>query len=226
MFDFLDKLALNKGLMLLACALTFALSCIEMSFALKRGKIYSRGLITAASKALLIAALAFGLGYLINKFPVDAAFGRVLYYVILVSVLAACIAGYLLGQRKQVRLATANALRKSAGSTAVVRNAKNWLYGTSFSLFIFAALMLAFGRADYYMPMFPVAVVAVATLLASMVAPRLWYGIAAVALAAFFVLSFWRYISAAQMDMLCFAVPALATTAMMAAACICLTIRK
>ena len=226
MLDFLDPLAANKPLTLLLCSIAFALVCIELSVALWRGKLQARGVISLAAKALVVVALAFGLGFAFSRLKMEAGFGRVMYFLVLILVAAFCVAGYIAGCRRQVRAATANALRKSASSTAVTRYAKGWMYGTCFALFVFAAMLLAFGRADFYMPMIPLAIAAVAILLAALLLPRIWFGLAAGAIAAFFVLSLWQSLATASAATLPLVAPALAATCLLTAACVSLTLRK
>lgn len=226
MFGFLDNLSVNKGLMLLLCAIAFALACVQLCMALRRGKIYARGVITTACKAVIVVAVAFLLGYGVALLPLQPLTAKIVYYALLLIVTAACAAIYMVGKKRAVRLATANALRKSAGSTAIARHAWGWYYGTCFALVVFAAVMLALGRADYYMPMFPVAVAVVAALLGSLFAPRLWYALATLVILVFFALSLGPQIAQAQMSSLCIVAPALASSFMLAVCCATLTLKK
>jgi len=226
MFKFLDKLALNKGLMLLLCSIALALLCVELCVAVSRGKLHARAVITTACKAILLLALAFLAGFLISLIPASGVLSTVLFYALMVLILAAVVIIFVIGQRKQVRLATANALRKSAAGTAAVRHAKGWLYGTSFALIIAAAVALATGRADYYMPMFAVAVTAVALLLGSVLLPRLWYALAAIASIAFFAVTFYPQFISAQPASLAVISLAMAAVSLLAASFISLTIKK
>ena len=66
MFKFLDKLALNKGLMLLLCSITLALLCVELCVAVKRGRLYARKVVTTAAQAIVIVAVMAGIGFLLS----------------------------------------------------------------------------------------------------------------------------------------------------------------
>ena len=69
MFKFLDKLALNKGLMLLLCSITLALLCVELCVAVKRGRLYARKVVTTAAQAIVIVAVMAGIGFLLSLLP-------------------------------------------------------------------------------------------------------------------------------------------------------------
>lgn len=226
MFKFLDKLALNKGLMLLLCSITLALLCVELCVAVKRGRLYARKVVTTACQAILLVAVTAGIAFLLTLLPLQGIWTQVVYYAALALVLAAVVIIYVAQERKGIRLATANALRKSAGNTAAIRHAKGWLYGAGIAHIIVAAVALATGRPDYYLAMFPVAIVAVAVLLSRILPIRIWYAIAAIALIAFFVFTFFGDIISAKLLSLVIVAPALACTAMLALACGTLTIRK
>ena len=226
MFKFLDKLALNKGLMLLLCSITLALLCVELCVAVKRGRLYARKVVTTAAQAIVIVAVMAGIGFLLSLLPLQGVGAQVVFYAALALVLAAVVVFYIVGERKAVRVATANVLRKSAGNTASVRHAKGWLYGAGIAHIIVAAVALAMGRADYYLAMFPVAVVAVAVLLNRILPIRIWYALAAVALIAFFVFTFFAEIISAKLLSLVIVAPALACTAMLALACVTLILKR
>lgn len=226
MFNFLDKLALNKGLMLLLCSITLALLCVELCVAVKRGRLYARKVVTTAAQAILIVAVAAGIGFLLSLLPLQGVGAQVVYYSALALVLAAIIIIYIAGERKAVRVATANALRKSAGNTAAIRHAKGWLYGAGIAHIIVAAVALAMGRPDYYLAMFPVAIVAVAVLLSRIIPIRIWYALAVIALAAFFGFTFFAEIISAKLLSLVIVAPALACTAMLVLAGVTLTLKR
>lgn len=226
MFNFLDKLALNKGLMLLLCSITLALLCVELCVAVKRGRLYARKVVTTAAQAILIVAVAAGIGFLLSLLPLQGVGAQVVYYAALALVLAAIIIFYIVGERKSVRVATANALRKSAGNTAAIRHAKGWLYGAGIAHIIVAAVALAMGRPDYYLAMFPVAIVAVAVLLSRIIPIRILYALAVIALAAFFGFTFFAEIISAKLLSLVIVAPALACTAMLVLAGVTLTLKR
>lgn len=228
MFKYLDKLALNKGLLLLLCSIALALACVELCVAVKKGKLQARQVVTTACKALLAVACAFALGFLVTLLPLSGLWASVVFYAFLALVLAAVIIVYVAGERKQVRLATANALRKSAGNTAIVRHAKCWIFGICFALTVGAALLLAIGSERFYLPMVPVAVAVVAILLHTIVHWRIWYAIAAIAIVAFGVLTLMEVVCASVAPLAPLAVAAftVAATTLLGAALITLTLRR
>ena len=225
MFSFLDKLALNRGLMLLLCSISLALLLVELCVSVKRGRAYARKVVTSAAGAILIVAVAAGIGYLLKLLPLAGIGAKVVYYAALVLIVAAVIIIYCAGERKAVRLATANALRKSAAPTASVRHAKGWLYGVGIAHIIAAAVALAFGRPDYYLAMVPVAIAAVAVLLQAILPIRIWYALAAIAIIAFVVMTFWSDIISAKMLSLMIVAPATAAATMLAASACTLTLK-
>ena len=225
MFNFLDKLALNRGLMLLLCSISLALLLVELCVSVKRGRVYARKVITTAAQAILIVAVAAGIGYLLNLLPLAGIGAKVVFYAALALIVAAVIIIYCAGERKAVRLATANALRKSAAPTASVRHAKGWLYGAGIAHIIAAAVALAFGRPDYYLAMVPVAIAAVAVLLQAILPIRVWYALAAIAIIAFVVMTFWSDIISAKMLSLVIVAPATAAATMLAASACTLTLK-
>ena len=75
MFKFLDKLALNKGLMLLLCSITLALLCVELCVAVKRGRLYARKVVTTAAQAIVIVAVMTGIGFLLSLLPLQGVGG-------------------------------------------------------------------------------------------------------------------------------------------------------
>lgn len=226
MFKFLDKLLVNKGLLLLLSSIALALACVELCVAVKKGKVYARQVVTTACKALVIVACALGLGFLMQYIPLSGLWAKVLFYAFLAVVLAAVIIIYVAGERKQVRLATANALRKSAGNTASVRHAKSWIFASCFAFTVGAALLLAFGKENYYMAMVPVAITALAVLLHAILHWRLWYALAALAVIAFGVFALMQPLIAAALTDLTYTAPSLAALALLAAGFITLTFRR
>ena len=228
MFKYLDKLALNKGLMLLLCSIALALACVELCVAVKKGKLQARLVVTTACKALLAAACAYALGFLVALLPLSGLWASVVFYALLAVVLAAVVIVYVAGERKQVRLATANALRKSAGNTAAVRHAKGWIFGVCFTLTVGAALLLAIGSERFYLPMVPVALAVVVILLHAIVRWRIWYALAAIAIAAFGAMILVMVVSAsgAQLAPLAVASFVVATTVPLVAGFITLTLRR
>ena len=225
MFRFLDKLALNKGLMLLLCSITLALMCVELCVSVKRGRVYARKVVTTACQAILIVAVVAAIGFLLSMLPLAGIWQFVVYYALLAVVIAAVIIIYCAGERKAVRLATANALRKSAAPTASVRHAKGWLYGAGIAHIIVAAVALAIGRPDYYLAMVPVAIATLAVLLQAILPIRVWYALAAIAIIAFVVLTFWSDIISAKMLTLMIVAPAVAAATMLAASASTLTFK-
>ncbi len=224
MFGFLDKLALDSGLMLLLCSVTLALVCLELCVAVSRGRLSSRPVITLACRALLVVSCALLAGFVVSLLPLDGAWAQIVYYVLMAAVLAAVIVIYVAGERKQVRAATANALRLSAGNTAAVRYAKGWIYGTCLTLLIAAAVAFFCGVAEYYRLVFPVAVVAVAILLARIVPLRFWYAVAAAGVLLFVSVVLFGSISAADSPAVVAA--SLVAAALLAAGCITLIFRR
>ena len=226
MFDFVDKLALNKGLMLLLCSITLAVLCVELCVAVKRGRLQAKPVITSASKAIIITAAALLAGFLISLLPLGGVWVNVVFYAVLAVTLAVVLLIYISGERKAVRAATANALRKSAGGVAAVRYAKGWLYGACFTLLIAAAVMLAIHRQDYFLAVIPVAIVAVCLLLHGILPWRIWYAIAFLAIIAFFINILYVDIISPNLLSLMTDAPAMALAAMLAAAGITLSRRK
>ncbi len=226
MFKFLDKLLINKGLLLLLSSIAFALACVELCVAVKKGKVYARQVVTTACKALIIVACALGLGFLMQYIPPSGLWAKVLFYVFLAVVAAAVIIIYVAGERKQVRVATANALRKSAGNTASVRHAKSWIFGACFALTVGAALLLAFGKENYYLAMVPVAITALAVLLHAILHWRLWYALAALAIFAFGIYTLMQPLSVTSPSDLTGAAPWVAALALPVAGFITLTLRR
>lgn len=224
MFDFLDKLAQNGGLMLLLCSVTLALVCLELCVAVSRGRLAARPVITAACRALLAVACALLLGFVVSVVPLAGIRVKIVYWLLMAVVLAAVIVIYVAGERKRVRAATANALRRSAGNTAAVRYAKGWIYGTCITLLIAAAVAYFCGAAQYYRLVFPVAMVAVALLLARLVLPRFWYAVAAAGVLLFFAVVLSSEIIAAGSPEI--VAPALAAAVFLAAGCITLTLKR
>ena len=78
MFHFLDKLALNKGLMLLLCSITLALLCVELCLSVKRGRVYARKVVTTACQAILIVAVVAAIGFLLSMLPLAVIWQQVL----------------------------------------------------------------------------------------------------------------------------------------------------
>ena len=184
---FLDRLALNRGLTILLCSVALALLCAEICFAVVRGKVQARQILGGICKSIVAVAVAVLAGFMLSLLPLAGNWVYVAFYgVALVAVVAAVLI-YFFGEKRALRLATANSLRSSAGSTAAVRHAKGWMYGIGIALFVAAAVALAFGwRFDLIM--FPVAVVAVAQLLTGILRWRFWYALAAVAIAVYAVM--------------------------------------
>ena len=89
MFKFLDKLALNKGLMLLICSIALALFCVELCVSVKRGRVYARKVVTTACQAILLVAVAAGIGFLLSLLPVAGVWESVVYYAALALIIAA-----------------------------------------------------------------------------------------------------------------------------------------
>ena len=226
MFGFMDKLALNNGLMLLLCSITLAFICAELCIAIKRGKLQARGVINATCKAIVTVAAAVLAGFLISLLPLEGVWASVVYCATLLLVLGVVVLIYIAGERKIVRAATANALRKSAGTTAAVRYAKGWLYGACFSLMIVAAVLLAIREQNFFVPMIPVAVFAVCQLLHGLLPWRIWYALATLAALAFFIYVLYFDIIAPNLLSLVTDAPATALAAMLTAAGITLSIRK
>jgi len=226
MFKFMDNLALNNGLMLLLCSIALALVCLELCFGVKRGKLHARSVITTACRVLIIVAAALLAGFLIFLLPLQGIGMKVVFYAVLLLTLAAVLLIYIAGERKVVRDATANALRKSAGSTASVRYAKGWLYGTCFCLLVGAAVLLATGGQNYFLPVIPVAIVAVCLLLHGILPWRIWYALATIAIVAFCINVIYGDIISPKLLSLMIDAPSVACTAILAAAGITLTIRK
>lgn len=226
MFGFLDKLAINKGLMLLLCSISLALLLVELCFAVKRGKLHARGVITTTCKAVVIVAVSFLAGFLLSRLPMNGAWASVVYYAAVVLVAAAVLVIYIVGERRAVRVATANALRKSAGNTASVRYAKGWMYASAIALLISAAVMLAIGKQNYYMAVVPVALIAVALLLHAFLQWRLWYALSALALMAFFIYILYVDIISPNLLSLMTDVPAVASAVMLTASVVTLALRK
>ncbi|MBO4416594.1 MAG: hypothetical protein J5801_00570 [Bacteroidales bacterium] len=187
MLGFLDRLALNRGLTILLCSVALALLCVEICFAVVRGKLQARQIVGYICKSVVAVAVAVLAGFLLSLLKLAGNWIYVAFYgVALVAVVAAVLI-YIFGEKRALRLATANSLRSSAGNTAAVRHAKGWMYGICVALFVAAAVALAFGwRFDLIM--FPVAVVAVAQLLLGILKWRFWYALAAVVIAGYAVL--------------------------------------
>ncbi len=186
MLGFLDRLATDRGLAILLCSVALALLCVEICFAVIRGKMLSRQILSYICKSIVAVAVAVLAGFLLSLLPLAGNWVNVAFYgLTLVSAVSAVLI-YIFGEKRALRLATANSLRSSAGNTAAVRHAKGWMYGIGVALFFAAAVALAFGwRFDLIM--FPVAVVAVAQLLTGIIRWRFWYALAAVVIAAYFV---------------------------------------
>ena len=225
MLSFLDKLALNKGLMLLLCSISLALLLVEMCVSLKRSRVYARKVLSTLSLAILIVAATAAISYLLSLLPLAGIGAKVVFYAFLALIVAVVIIIYCAGERKAVRVATANALRKSAAPTAAVRHAKGWLYGTGIAHIIASAVALALGRPDYYLAMVPVAIVAVAVLLQAILPIRVWYALAAIAIIAFVVMTFWSDIISAKILSLIIVAPATAAATMLTAAACTLTVK-
>ena len=222
----MDKLALNGGLMLLLCSITLALLCAELCVAVKKGRLYARGVINGACKAIIITAASALAGFLIGLIPLDGVWVPVVFCTALVLVAAIVLLFYISGKRKAVRTATANALRKSAGGVAAVRHAKGWLYGACFTLLIATAVMLAVRSQDYYLAVVPVAIVAVCLLLHGILPWRIWYAIATLATVAFFINILYVDIISPKLLSLKMDAPAVAIAAMLAASGVTLALKK
>ncbi|MBQ7253137.1 MAG: hypothetical protein IJS30_00480 [Bacteroidales bacterium] len=184
MLGFLDRLALDRGLTILLCSVALALLCGELCFAVVRGKVQARHIVAYICKSIVAVAAAVLAGWLLSLLKLAGNWVYVAFYgVVLVAAVAAVLV-YIFGEKRALRLATANSLRTSAGNTAAVRHAKGWMYGICVALSVAAALALAFGwRFDLIM--FPVAVVAVSQLLHGILKWRIWFALAAIVIAAF-----------------------------------------
>ena len=226
MLVFLDKAPLGDGLMLLLCSIALALLCAELCVSVSRGKLIARSVIGTSCRALLLVAGCALCGFLLSLISAGGIWSKVIYYAAVAAAIAAALFIFIKGQRAQVRTATANALRKSAGPAAAARFTKGWLFAISFVAVIVSAMALACGQPLYWMPMCGVALTAVALLLASMLLPRLWYAAAALAIAAFAILALSRSIAAAECGQLYCVVPAAATVAIAVASFVSLTVRK
>ncbi len=226
MVEFLDKAPLGNGLMLLLCSIALAVTCAELCVSVSRGKLLARSVIDTACRALLLMAACAMAGFLLSLIPAGDILGKVIYYAAVVLATGAALFIFIRGLQAQVRTATANALRKSAGPAAAARFAKGWLFALSSVATVAAALALACGHPLYWLPMCGVALTAAALLLGSIFLPRLWYALAALAIAAFAVAALWNALSAAQGVQLYCVLPSAASTALAVAAFVALTVRK
>lgn len=222
----MDKLVLNKGLMLLLCSITLAVLCVELCLAVGRGKLPARGVINTACRAIIIVAASLLAGFLASLLPMQGIWMKVVFFAVLAVVLAVVLFIYISGKRKVVRNATANALRKSAGGVAAVRYAKGWLYGACFTLLIAASVLLAVREQNYFMPVIPVAVAALCLLLHGLLPWRIWYAIATLAIIAFSINTLYVDIISPNLLSLMIDAPAVACATMLACAGITLSIRK
>ena len=225
MFAFLEKLALNKGLMLLLCSVALALLCVEICFSVVRGKMQAKQILGYICRGIVALAVAILVGFLASLIPAAGVWKVVLFCALTVVVVAAAVVVYIAGARKAIRLATANSLRASAANTAVVRHAKGWLYGICVALIVAAAVALAMGW-DYYLLMVPVAVVAVLMLLRALLRWRIWYVLCSVAVLTYAAMSLWSYFAGLDTGSLPVVAGASAAAALLACACVTLTVRK
>ncbi|MBO4556995.1 MAG: hypothetical protein J5693_00080 [Bacteroidales bacterium] len=229
MNEFLDNLGKladgNKGLMLLLSSAVLALLCIEMCFSVLSGKLPAKHILSAAGKAFLTAVGVAAAGFLVTLIPASGVVVPILYYALLALAVAAVVIVYILGQRAQVRAATANALRKSASNTAQVRHAKGWLYAGCLVLLAGAvALLIAGGK--YWLAVLPVAVVAVALLLHKLIHWRIWYAVGLLAVLLLSGLALKAYFLAPQMAALPAVAVAVAAVAMLLMSSVTLSIRR
>ncbi len=226
MVEFLDKAPLGNGPMLLLCSIALALACAVLCVSVSRGNLIARSVIGTSCRALLLIAGCALCGFLLSLIPAKGIWSKVIYYAAVVSAIFAALFIFVRGMRAQVRTATANALRKSAGPAAAARFAKGWLFALSAVAAAAAALALACGHPLYWLPMCGVALTAVALSLGSLFLPRVWYAAAAIAIAAFAFLTLSRALAAASCNELYCVVPAAAAVALALAAFVSLTVRK
>ncbi len=57
MFGFLDRLALNRGLSILLCSIALALLCVEICFAVVRGKVQARQILGYICRSIVALSL-------------------------------------------------------------------------------------------------------------------------------------------------------------------------
>lgn len=225
MFAFLDKLALNKGLMLLLCSVALALLCVEICFSVMRGKMQAKQILGYICRGIVALAAAVLAGFLVSLIPAAGVWKAVMFYALTAVVVAVAVLVYTAGAKKAVRLATANSLRSSAANTAVVRHAKGWLYGVCVALVAASAVALAFGW-NYYLLMVPVAVMAILMLLRTLIRWRVWYALGSIAVLTYAAMSLWSYFAGLDAGSLPVVAGAVAATALLACACVTLTVRK
>lgn len=225
MLEYINKFAGNKGLMLLLCSIALAIVCVGICFSVIRGKISARQVFTAICRSVLFVAASALFGFLVSLIPVKGVWGRVVFYAALALVLIAKLMVYLSGERRAIRLATANSLRTSASSTAAVRNAKGWLYGTSIAV-VFAAVLALILKQPYYLIMIPVAIVAVVILLNGILRWRIWYALGAIAIIAYAVIALKDAFMAADSASLVSMTAAVASATLLTSSFGTLTARK
>lgn len=225
MFAFLDKLALNKGLMLLLCSVALALLCVEICFSVMRGKMQAKQILSYICRGIVALAAAVLAGFLVSLIPATGVWKAGMFYALTAVVVAVAVLVYTAGAKKAVRLATANSLRSSAANTAVVRHAKGWLYGVCVALVAASAVALAFGW-NYYLLMVPVAVMAILMLLRALIRWRVWYALGSIAVLTYAAMSLWSFFAGLDTGSLPVVAGAVAATALLACACVTLTVRK
>ena len=221
MFGFLDRLALNRGLSILLCSIALALLCVEICFAVVRGKVQARQILGYICRSIVAVAVAVLAGYLLSLLPFSGKWVSVAFYGVALVAVAAAVLIYIFGKKRILRVATANSLRSSAGNTAAVRHSKGWLFGICIALIAAAAVAMAF-RQRFDLIMFPVMVVVVTQLLHGILKWRLWYALAAIVIVVYAV---FMVVNGKVASMPVMAGASLAV-AYLVAACAELTIRK
>lgn len=226
LFAFLDKLAMNQGVALLAGAIALALLLICVSVSVISGRLSARNVIDGLCDPIAFAAVAALIGFGLSKIGAEGATGKALYYAAVAVGAAIAVVRYVLGKKKLVREVTSTALRKSASSSAATRFAFSRLYGAAFCIMVVAARLLIKGGQNFCLPVFIVSVVVAALLLHKAARCRFWYWIAFVAIVLFVLINSKIYIVAATTASMPFAAASAAVLAMLFAALATLSITK
>ena len=101
MLGFLDRLALNRGLTILLCSVALALLCVEICFAVVRGKLQARQIVGYICKSVVAVAVAVLAGFLLSLLKLAGNWIYVAFYgVALVAVVAAVLI-YIFGEKRE-----------------------------------------------------------------------------------------------------------------------------
>ena len=80
MFGFLDRLALDRGLTILLCSVALALLCVEICFAVVRGKMQAGQVLGYICKSIVAMAVAVLAGFLMSLLRLTGNWIYVAFY--------------------------------------------------------------------------------------------------------------------------------------------------